>query len=391
MLPLQGIRVLDLTTIIMGPFASQWLGDFGADVVKVETPEGDSTRGTGPSPEPGMAPFFLGANRNKRSIVLDLKTDSGRDALLKLADSADVFMHNVRPQKLRKLGLGAKTLMARNKRLIFAALHGFGEAGPYGGRPAYDDIIQGLSGCADLMRRQGGAPRYFPALTADKTSGLIAAMAILAALVRRGKTGRGGHVEIPMFESMAAFNLQEHLYGRHFVPPLGPSGYPRVLSPERRPYATLDGHICMMPYTDAHWQAFFAEAGMPEQAFLPEFAHISGRTRNIDALYTLASDLIARKTTYAWLEICERRNIPAAPVLALEALETDAHLQATGFFQTVHDPAMGEVRFTGVPVLFDGERPPVALPPRLGAHTREVLEEAGMTAAEIQAVLRAGD
>lgn len=378
MLPLAGIKILDLTTIIMGPFASQWLGDFGADIIKIETPEGDSTRHTGPTTEPGMSPFYLGCNRNKRSIVLDLKTERDRDALLRLVDGADVFMHNIRPQKLRKLGLGPKTLLARHPGLIFAALHGFAENGPYGGRPAYDDIIQGMSGAADLMRRQTGEPRYFPTLTADKTSGLVAALAILAALFRRQRTGKGGHVEIPMFETMAAFNLQEHFYGQHFVPPLSPPGYPRVLSAQRRPYQTADGYICMMPYTDAHWRDFFAAAGLPDLAISAEFADITARTQNIDALYTTASDCIRAKTTAAWLDICARHNIPAAPVLKLETLQADPHLQATGFFQTLHDPQMGELRFPGVPVLFDGERPPSRIPPRLGADTAAVLREAGI-------------
>lgn len=373
-LPLKGIRVIDLTTVAMGPLASQWLGDFGADVIKIEAPGGDSTRGTGPSIEPGMAAMFLSANRNKRSVVLDLMREEDRGALAELIDGADVFMHNVRPQKLAKLGIEPARLMKRNPQLIYAGLHGFGEAGPYGGRPAYDDIIQGLSGCADLMRRQTGEPLYFPTITADKTTGLIAAMAILAALTGRAASGRGSIVEVPMFECMAGYNLVEHLYGRHFAPPQGDTGYPRVLSRHRRPYRTRDGHICMMPYTDTQWRAFFEAAGAPDAAADPRFATISMRTTHIDALYALAAELLEGQDSAYWLEACERIGVPASPVLSLDELIDDPHLNAVGFFATLHDPVLGSIRMPGVPILFDGERPPVHMPPRLGEHSREILK-----------------
>lgn len=376
--PLAGIRVIDLTTVAMGPLASQWLGDFGADVIKVEAPEGDSTRRTGPSIEQGMATLFFGVNRNKRSIVLDLKTESGRDALLTLIDSADVFMHNIRPQKLGKLGLGADALLARNPRLIYAGLHGFGEAGPYGGKPAYDDIIQGLSGCADLMGRQGGTPKYFPSVTADKTTGLIAAMAVLAAIVGRASSGKGSVVEIPMFECMAAFNFLEHLYGHQFDPPIASTGYPRALSPDRRPFKTADGYICMMPYTDAHWRDFFQEAGADEYLADSRFCSIATRTAHINELYELVSSLLLKRRSTDWLETCERLGIPAAPILSLEELLDDQHLAEVNFFNTLNDPVLGDVRMPGVPVLFDGQRPKVSLPPRLGEHSREILLEHGV-------------
>jgi crotonobetainyl-CoA:carnitine CoA-transferase CaiB-like acyl-CoA transferase len=384
MLPLSGIRVIDLTTVAMGPFASQWLGDLGADVIKVEGPAGDSTRHTGPAAETSMAAMFLGLNRNKRSVVLDLKEETARRALLALIDNCDVFMHNVRPQKLQKLGLEPDTLRARNSRLIYAGLHGFAQSGPYGGKPAYDDIIQGLSGCVDLVRRQTGTPAYLPTIIADKTTGLIAAIAILAALRGRDVTGQGSFVEVPMFESMVSFNLQEHLYGAHFDPPLAPAGYPRVLSAHRKPYETQDAYICMMPYNDEHWRAFFEEAGVAHHATEPRFSNMSARTRNIDALYSLAAQHIRTKSTATWLEICDRRYIPAAPVLSLEALLNDAHLRATGFFQHVADPVAGSIRFTGVPVLLNGERPQIKPPPRLGEHTRVVLEEIGFPASDIE-------
>lgn len=378
MLPLKNIKVIDLTTVAMGPLASMWLGDFGADVIKIEAPEGDSTRQTGPSIEPGMAATFLNTNRNKRSVVLDLKQANAREALHRLVDTADVFMHNIRPQKLAKLGLEPEVLTARNPRLVYAGLHGFGEAGPYGGRPAYDDIIQGLSGCADLMRRATGEAQYFPTITADKTTGLIAAMAILAALAGRASSGMGAVVEIPMFECMSAFTLVEHLYGQLFAPPQGEMGYPRVLSPHRRPYRTADGYVCMLPYTDAHWRAFFAEAGAADHATDPRFASIAARTAHIDDLYALTAELISKQTTAHWLEACERIAVPAAPMLSLEEVVEDPHLNAVGLFSTLHDPVLGAVRMPGVPVLFNGQRPPLAMPPRLGEHNREVLGGQGL-------------
>jgi crotonobetainyl-CoA:carnitine CoA-transferase CaiB-like acyl-CoA transferase len=373
MLPLKDIRVIDLTTVAMGPLASQWLGDFGADVIKIEAPGGDSTRQTGPSIEQGMAAMFLSSNRNKRSVVLDLKRPDDSAALARLIDGADVFMHNIRPQKLAKLGLDPEKLLERNPRLIYAGLHGFGEAGPYGGRPAYDDIIQGLSGGADLMLRQTGVPQYFPTIAADKTTGLIAAMAILAAITGRATSGCGAIVEIPMFECMAGFNLVEHLYGRQFIPPLGEMGYPRVLSRHRRPYQTRDGYICMLPYTDAHWRSFFAEAGAPEHTDDQRFVTINARTANIDALYELTASLVALESTEHWLGVCERAGIPASPVLSLEDLIDDPHLRDVGFFSTLHDPSLGDLLMPGVPVLFDGQRPPVRMPPRLGEHNDEIL------------------
>lgn len=385
MLPLQDVRVVDLSAIVFGPLASQILADLGADVVKVEPPEGDSTRHTGPTTEAGMSAVFLGVNRSKRSVVLDLKQPAAREALLALVDRADVFMHSMRPQKLAALGIAPDQLLARCPRLVYAGLHGFGDGGPYSGRPAYDDIIQGMSGLADLMQRQGGEARYLPTIAADKQCAQTAAQAILAALFARERSGRGGFVEVPMFETMVAANLVEHLYGRHFEPAQSPAGYPRVLAPWRRPYRTLDGHVCMLPYTDAHWRRFFAEAGAPGLADDPRFVGIAQRTRHIEVLLETAGGLITRRSTADWMAICQRLEIPAAPVARLDDLPDDEHLRAVGFFAELDDPSMGRLRFPGVPMRFDGQRPPVRNAPRLGEHTREVLAEAGLTAARIDA------
>ena len=387
MLPLQGVKVLDLSNVVFGPLASQSLADYGADVIKVEPPEGDSTRHTGPSTEVGMSAVFLGSNRNKKSVVIDLKQPAGREALMALVADADVFMHSMRPQKLAALGIDPDTLTALFPRLVYAGLHGFTQGGPYAGRPAYDDVIQGMSGLSALMEQQGGEARYLPTIAADKTCALVAAQAILAALFQRERTGRGCFVEIPMFETMVAFNLVEHLYGRHFEPPLGDAGYPRVLAPWRRPWRTADGHICMMPYTTQHWQRFFTEVGEPALVADPRFADMAARTRHIGELLALAGGFVARETTANWLVTCDRLEIPAAPIGRLDDLPDDPHLVATGFFAKLQDPRMGTLRFPGVPVKFDGVRPPVRMPPRLGEHTRESLAAAGWSDARIDSLM----
>lgn len=381
--PLNGVRVLDLSTVVLGPYASQILADYGADVIKIETPQGDSTRRTGPTTEPGMGAIFLGVNRGKRSVVLDLKTAQAREELLQLVDTADVLMHSIRPQKLAAIGLDPQTLMTRNPRLVYVGLHGFAEDGPYGGMPAYDDTIQGLSGCAALMEKQTGTPQYFPTIAADKTCGLVAAHAILAALFKRERTGEGAYVEVPMLESMVAFNLVEHFYGRHFSPALGAPGYSRVLNPWRRPYRTTDGFVCTMPYTDLHWQRFFIEAGKPEFAADERFINIAERTRHIEQLYEIAAGIIAGRSTADWLNTLGRLEIPASKMLRLEDLENDEHLRQTGFFESIDDPKMGRLVFPGVPVKFDRERPHVRMAPRLGEHTEEVLAEIGLLSEKI--------
>jgi crotonobetainyl-CoA:carnitine CoA-transferase CaiB-like acyl-CoA transferase len=299
-------------------------------------------------------------------------------------------MHSMRPQKLAAVGLAPGPLCARHPRLVYVGLHGFAEHGPYGGQPAYDDIIQGLSGLAALMQAQspGSEPRYLPAAAADKTCGLVAALAIQAAQLRRAATGRGGVVEVPMFETMVAHNLVEHGYGQLFDPPRGPAGYPRVLAAWRKPYRTADGHVCLMPYTDAHWQRFFQAADQPALAADPRFASMAARTQHIAALYEATGLIVATQPTAHWLALCDRLQIPAARMNTLDDLQTDPHLLATGFFQPLDDAAMGRLRLPGVPVLFDGQRPPVGMPPRLGEHTLATLQAAGLddsTLAQLQA------
>jgi crotonobetainyl-CoA:carnitine CoA-transferase CaiB-like acyl-CoA transferase len=376
--PLEGIRILELTTVMLGPFAAQMLGDYGADVIKIEAPEGDSTRRTGPATEQDMAATFLGANRNKRSIVLDLKQADGREALLKLIDTADVLLYSMRPQKLKSLGLAPEVLRTRNPNLIVAGIHGFANGGPYEGRPAYDDIIQGMSGLAALSEMKGQEPAYLPTVVADKVCGVFATQAILMALIARTRDGHGSFVEVPMFETMTHFTLVEHFYGQHFRPPLSEPGYPRLLTPWRRPYQTLDAYVCIIPYTDQHWQQFFHAVGQPEFLNDPRFQGLAARTQNIDALYAALASHVRQESTAYWLETCQKLDIPSAPYNRLSDLEHDPQLVASGFFQQMQDPHMGTLVTTGAPLRFEGERSTPRFPPRLGQHSREVMTEIGM-------------
>jgi crotonobetainyl-CoA:carnitine CoA-transferase CaiB-like acyl-CoA transferase len=389
--PLAGVRVLDLTSVILGPYATQMLGDLGADVVKIESPDGDSTRYTGPCRSADMASLFMGVNRNKRSIVLDLKQPAARDVLLRMADTADVFVHNIRPQKLEKLGLGSDVLLARNLRLIYAGLHGWREGGPYSGRPAYDDIMQGLCGVASLMEKMTGEPRYAPTILADKTCGSMAAQAIVAALFHRERTGRGQFIEVPMFETMVSYVMVEHLHGRTFDPPVGSTGYSRMLAPWRRPYRTADGHVCTLIYTDAQWRRFWTALGQAEMMNDPRFADMAARSRNIADVYRIAEAQFAGKTTREWLTLLDQLEIPAGPLNSLDDVLDDEHLAAVGFFKRFTHPTEGEVVMPDVPFRFaDSPAGIDRLPPRLGEHGRELLGEIGMKAEEIDALAAAG-
>ena len=389
--PLAGIRILDLTSVVAGPLATQMLGDMGADVIKIESPDGDAPRHTGPARSPGMAALFMGLNRSKRSLVLDLKVDAAKQVLWRLIATADVLVHSVRPQAIERLGFDPKTVCAKHQRLVYAALHGYRDGGPYSGRPAYDDVIQGQSGIAALMAQMAGEPRYAPMILADKTCALAIAGAISAALFARERTGRGQFVEIPMFEQMAAFVLGEHLFGHNFVPPMGPLGYTRVTAPWRRPYKTRDGYLCMMAYTQAHWRKFWTAIGKPEMLSDPRFDSIAARAKNIVALYELAGTCIAGKTTNEWIALLRELEIPAAPMSSLDEVLADPQLEATGFFKRATHPSEGEILYTDQPVRFGGvSATSERLQPRLGEHSFEVLREAGFSEREIEALSDAG-
>jgi crotonobetainyl-CoA:carnitine CoA-transferase CaiB-like acyl-CoA transferase len=389
--PLVGVRVLDVTTVVLGPWATQTLGDMGADVIKIEPPEGDTTRRLGPARHPGMGAFYLACNRNKRSLVLDLKQTAGRAALLRLAATADVLVHNFRPGPAARLGLEYEAFRAVNSRLVYCATYGFRARGPYGHKPAYDDVIQAAAGLASLQAPLVGEPRYVPTIVADKTSSLAVLSAVLAALFHRERTGEGQAIEVPMFETLVAYVMVEHLYGETFVPPLETAGYKRILNRWRRPFRTKDGFLAVIPYTDAHWQTFFAIAGRPDLLADPRFTTLESRLAHIEALYEEVGQIVATRSSAEWLEALDRANVPAMIVNTLETLLTDPQLEATGFWQIVDHPSEGRLRVPAIPTTYSRTPGEIRrLPPRLGEHSVEVLREAGFGEAEIGAMMASG-
>jgi crotonobetainyl-CoA:carnitine CoA-transferase CaiB-like acyl-CoA transferase len=387
--PLAGIRILDLTSVILGPYATQILADFGADVIKVESPAGDIMRHVGPMRNKGMGHIYLNLNRNKRSVALDLKTAAARDALRKLAATADVFVTNVRPAAMARLGLGYEDIRAVSPRIVYASATGFGARGRYAGKPAYDDLIQGLSGIAAIAPDAwGGEPQYMPIAIADRTTGLYLANAISAALFHRERTGQGQAIEIPMFEVFAEYLLGDHLSGLTFDPPEGPQYYPRLVSKHRKPYATKDGYVCVLVYTDLHWRNFFKAISREDLLTDPRFSTHGGRADNIDDVYAFVADTLKTRTTAEWLDLLEKADIPAAPLHDIASLLDDPHLNDAGFFRIVDHPTEGPLRMTDVPGTWSKSPPAVrSLPPNLGEHTTQILREAGLSDADIAAAL----
>jgi crotonobetainyl-CoA:carnitine CoA-transferase CaiB-like acyl-CoA transferase len=340
-----------------------------------------------------MGPIFLNTNRNKRSVVLDLKNPAGAQALKRLLEDADVLMYNVRPQAMARLGLDYEAVSAINPRIVYAGLFGFGQDGPYAARPAYDDLIQGAATLPHLIARAtGGIPRYVPTAMADRIVGQTAVGAILASLLARGRTCRGDRVDIPMFETMVAFVLGDHMGGLTFEPPLDGGGYARQLSPERRPYRTSDGYICALVYNDKQWEGFLKAIGrelLPEQD--ERFATFANRSRNIDFVYGTLSRIFEERTTAQWMSLLEEADVPFMPMHDLQSVLHDPHLEATGFFNTVEHPSEGTIRTMRMPMRFTNNAADAPLPaPRLGANTSEVLGEAGFSAAEIESLLASG-
>jgi crotonobetainyl-CoA:carnitine CoA-transferase CaiB-like acyl-CoA transferase len=390
--PLVGLRILDMTSVVMGPFATQILGDLGADVIKIEPPSGDTTRHVTPMRNPNMGWVYLQLNRSKRSLVLDLKHPEGIAALLKLVAGADVLLTNVRPQALDRLGLTWSTLSHANPRLIYMSLVGYGSGGPYAGRPAYEDLIQGLTAIPSILVEAGSEqPHYVPSAFNDRGVGLHSAILMLSAVLHRQRTGRGQQIEVPMFETMVHSILGDHMGGEAFQPPLGPPGYKRTLTKERRPYPTSDGYICVIIYTDKHWQAYLQLIGKGDLFRSdPRFANIGTRTDHSHDLYAYVSEQMSTKSTAEWLDLLLNADIPATPLHTLNSLLEDPHLLAQGFFRTVEHPSEGHLREMAIPSRWSDCEPKVVRPaPRLGEHSREVLKEAGLTDNEIDELIKA--
>jgi len=390
--PLAGIRVVDLSSVVMGPWATHVLAEYGADVILVEPPAGDIMRRAGAARHPGMGASFMHGARNKRSVVLDLKQDAARDALLALAATADVFVHNIRRAAMERLRLAYADVARANPRIVYASLVGFGRDGPYSARPTYDDLIQGASGLAATFAMAGDEPRYVPMLVVDRTAGIAAAGAILAALVERGRTGAGQAVEIPLFETMVELVLADHLGGASFVPPEGAVGYARILAANRRPYRTTDGYVCVLLYNEAHWERFFTLSGEGDTYAADPLLHDRAvRAARYDDAYGEVARVLATRSSANWLAVLAAADIPVMPLHDIASLENDPHLVATGFFAETTHPTEGRLQTLGTPVSFGAHAPPPRGPaPRLGEHSRELLREAGLTDARIDALAASG-
>ena len=372
--PLTGIKVLDLTAVVLGPVATQVLADYGADVIKVESPEGDLMRANGVSRTPGMSSTFMNINRNKSSVCLDLKTEQGMAQLRQLIAQCDVMVHNIRVQAMERLGLGYAQVAQINPDIIYCAATGFGEGGVFAGQPAFDDIIQGACGLAHLVGHESGVPEYPPTLLADKIAGLATANAILGALVYKGRTGEGQYVEVPMFETMVAFTMTEHLGGQGFRPGIGEAGYARLLKGGRKPSPTKDGHIALLPYTEQHWRAFFHHFGRAQ--FIDQF-NISNRTernKNIQAIYAELRTITAQYTTQEMIEVCRKMDIPVAEMYSIHNIQTHPQARSTGLFQTMTHPTEGEVVTTRPTALFSKTPTTIYKPaPNLGEDSARAL------------------
>jgi crotonobetainyl-CoA:carnitine CoA-transferase CaiB-like acyl-CoA transferase len=377
--PLSGVRVIDLTVNVLGPVATQVLGDMGADVVKVEPLTGDPNRETGPHRHAGMSAMHMNVNRNKRSVTLNLKSEEGMQALMQLIATADVLVHSMRPTAARRLGISYEDVKRQNPRIIYAFGPGYKQDGPHRDYPAYDDVVQGESGIAGLIGQVNGEPRFYPTVIVDKFCGYILASSVGMALYAREKTGMGQQVQVPMFETILSFNFLEHLWGAAFDPPLDPGvGYVRLLTAHRRPYPTKDGYICVLAVNDDQWRRILPALGRPELVTDSRFATTNQRVRHYDELYSIVASQLKLKTTAEWHDVLDAQDIPNGPMHSLQELLHDPYLKETGFFLHYQHPSEGAAVTTAVPVHFS-ETPGGLFrpPPRLGEHNEEVFAELG--------------
>jgi len=384
--PLDGVVIIDLSSVVVGPVCSLTLADHGAQVIKIEAPSGDLMRQLGGGGRNlGMTGKFINFNRNKKSVCIDLKSPAGKEVMLRLISQADIFITNIRPDALDKLGLDWVSLHESNPQLIYCQMLAFGRGGQYFNRPAYDTVIQSSAGVAATFEKSSGEPRFVPLVMTDHITGLVSAQAIGFALYRRTRVGQGELIEIPMFETAAAFVLREHMGNMTFEPAIGPIGDARVLDKNNRPVKTLDGYISISPNTDAQAFAFFKVIGRPELKHDPRFSNVASRTKNSEAYYLLRSNSLANKTSAEWIVIFEKNDIPCMRYNSLEDLMIDPHLQEVGFIFEAEHPSEGMIKQLGLTNQFSGGVRTEFLPaPRLGENTLEVMQEFGFTTEEIE-------
>jgi crotonobetainyl-CoA:carnitine CoA-transferase CaiB-like acyl-CoA transferase len=388
---LAGLKIVDMTVVALGPFATMMLAEQGAEVIKVESPEGDTTRHVGPSKaNPGMGPHHMFVNRSKRSLCLDLKRPEALRALLKVIEGADALVYSIRPAAMNRLGLSYEAVRKVNPEICYVGAYGYHEDGPYGHLPAYDDAIQAVSGVAALMGGKDGPPRYAPTVMADKTVGLTLAYAILCALMHKVRSGQGQKVDVPMFETMVNWLMLEHLWERSFAVD-GKIGYSRLMTPARKPYRAKDGYLAILPYTDRQWRAFFEIADAPEVMSDPRFATMGQRSLHIPEIYAMVERLTPTRSVAEWVEALQAREIPCMPVKSLAELFDDPHLRARGLFRTVEHHSEGEITTLAPPISFSATPSEhVRGAPLLGEDSLDVLREAGVPEAEIGALRASG-
>ncbi|MBT6093613.1 MAG: CoA transferase [Rhodospirillaceae bacterium] len=388
--PLEGVRIIDLTSILFGPIATQFLANMGAEVIKVEAPDGDVMRYVQPMRSPGMGAVFMNSNRAKQSVALNLKTEAGRQALNRLVETGDVFVHSMRSQAAAKLGIDYDSLKAIKPNLLYCFACGYDSQGPNADLPAYDDIIQAATGLASITTLADGTPQLVRSVMADKISALYLTQALLAAIMTQKTTGQGQYVEVPMFECLTHFMMIEHMFGRCFEPPMASAGYTRVLSANRQTYRTKDSYIAALPYTTAQWQRFLALIGKDDLAREDWVNDATQRSIRIDELYGVIAEAAPSRTTDEWVTELRRIDIPVSPVNSLEDLFSDPQLQASGLFEEYEHPTEGHLRGTRHPIR--SAIPPLAAAnaPHLGEHTRAVLASLGYGADEIDNMISAG-